>query len=424
MAAGELVIIGAGPAGLSLSSAYAGPSRILERSGEVGGLCRSIEFGGGVFDIGGHSFHSPHPEVTAKVEALMRGRWTRQRREARVFFGGQLIAYPFQDHIDQIADPAIAAECRRDQPPPGAPMTADNFEDWIVERFGAGLARHFMLPYNRKLWARDLRRMSCDWVGERVAGAAADAPGPAPKRRPLTAEALVAYPADGGFGEIYRAMARQCGPIEFGRDIRRIDPKAKVAHAADGAAWAWERLVSTMPLPALLRAVDGCPAGLIAEADLLEYVSLKVLLVLVARPLADQPQRVYVADAAVPTHKIAFNHASSPALRGRPVHAVMCEIAHAPEKPLASEPELERATLDWLAQAGLIAARADVAETRWIDVEHGYPVYTHARPAIVQRIRAWLEPQAIHTIGRFGAWDYVNSDACIHQGMALAQRLG
>ena len=58
-----------------------------------------------------------------------------------------------------------------------------------------------------------------------------------------------------------------------------------------------------------------------------------------------------------------------------------------------------------------------------MNLDYGYPVYTHERQAIVARIRAWLEPLGIHTIGRFGAWEYVNSDACIQQGMALAKRL-
>jgi protoporphyrinogen oxidase len=102
----------------------------------------------------------------------------------------------------------------------------------------------------------------------------------------------------------------------------------------------------------------------------------------------------------------------------------MCEIAHSPEKPIASDAELEKATLDWLADTGLISARGDVAETRIIDVEHGYPVYTHERGAIVERIRAWLAPLGISTIGRFGAWEYVNSDACIWQGTRLASELG
>lgn len=425
MAAGELIIIGAGPAGLALAHGYAGPSRILERGDDVGGLCRSIEFGGGVFDVGGHSFHSPDPEVLGLVERLMAGRWHAQRRDARVAFMGELIDYPFQQHFHQLSRPEVVAECLESRPAPGAAESADNFEDWIVARFGAGVARRFMLPYNRKLWARDLRRMSCEWVGERIAGNAPDAASmTGPTRRPLQAASQVGYPADGGFGGIFQAMAEGCGPIELGQHIVAIDPRERTVRAASGAAWSWDRLVSTMPLPALLRAVRDCPAALIADADRLEYVSLKVLLVLVAGPVGGAPHRVYVADADAPPHKVAFNHTASPTLRARPVQAIMCEIAHSPEKPAASDNDLEAATLDWLTDTGLIAARGDVIETRMIDVEHGYPVYTHGRGAIVQRIRAWLEPLGISTIGRFGAWEYVNSDACIRQGLDLAARLG
>ena len=101
----------------------------------------------------------------------------------------------------------------------------------------------------------------------------------------------------------------------------------------------------------------------------------------------------------------------------------MCEIAHSPEKPLAADEELERTTIDWLADTGLIGAAGDVAETRFVEVEYGYPVYTHDRPAILERVRAYLAPLGISTIGRFGGWDYVNSDACIWQGMQLARAL-
>lgn len=417
----DVLIVGAGPTGLALSHAYPGGARILEASDEVGGLCRSITFGGGVFDIGGHSFHSPHPEVMSLVEGLMAGRWNAQRRDARVFFSGELIAYPFQQHFGQLSDVAIVEACRRSPGDMAAAAAAGDFETWIGARFGEGVARHFMLPYNRKIWARDLKRMSCEWVQERIAGA--ETPSNEARRQPLQSQSQIGYPAEGGFGAIFEALAARCGPIEMGQAVCAIEPVAKVARTASGQTWAYDRLVSTMPLPVLLRMVEGCPAALIADADRLELVSLKVLLILVAAPLGDQPQRVYVADPAIPPHKVAFNHTSSPSLRARPVHAIMCEISYSPEKPAQSDEALTAATVDWLADAGLIGSTAEVAETRVLDVRLGYPVYTHDRPAILERIRAWLAPLDIHTIGRFGGWDYVNSDACIWQGRQLAAQL-
>lgn len=424
MARDGLLIVGAGPAGLALASKYPGAARILEAADEVGGLCRSIEFGDGVFDLGGHSFHTPYAEVSQFVERLMGGRWHSQRRDARVSMNGELIDYPFQTHFMQLSNAALVAECREYLPPSGRPSTASDFEEWIVERFGAGIARHFMLPYNRKLWARDLKRIACDWVGERIAETYSKGAQTAERgRQPLQSDSWVSYPADGGFVEIYRAMANLCGPIELSSEVCEIDPINKIARTGDGRTWPWTRLASTMPLPGLVRALDGCPADLIADVDRLEFVSLKVLLILIGAPLAAQPQRIYLPDPAVPPHKVAFNHTSSPALRSRPAHAIMGEISYSEEKPARSDADLQSATLDWLIDSRLVRSAADVAEFRVEDIRFAYPVYTHDRPAILARIRAYLEPFGIYSFGRFGGWDYVNSDACIWQGWNLASRL-
>src|SRR5262249_50897599 len=141
----------------------------------------------------------------------------------------------------------------------GAPR---NFEEWIVRRFGGGIAKHFMLPYNRKLWARNLARLSCDWVAERVAAPRAE-PAGADRRPPLQADTIVGYPARGGFGEIYRKLAERVRTLHTRRTVVRIDPVGRVAQTDDGATFRWQRLVSTMPLPRLLGLAEGVPRALV-----------------------------------------------------------------------------------------------------------------------------------------------------------------
>lgn len=415
-----LVIVGAGPGGLSLARHYPGECVVLERTREVGGLSRSVEIGGGMFDIGGHSFHTPHEAVRDFVRGLMDDNWSSQQRDARVWFDGQLIPYPFQMHFASLGDSPVVEECRAGVPQ--ATENAGNFEEWIVARFGEGVARHFMLPYNRKLWARDLKRMSREWVGERVAAAEDKAQGGPPARKPLQPDSRIGYPMEGGFGAIFERMAEGV-PIDFGCEVTEINPEARTVTSADGRERAWSRLASTMPVPLLLRAVRGTPPALIAAADRLETVALRVLMILVGDSLPGAPQRVYVSDPSIPPHKIAFNHTSSDALRRRPVHAIMCEIAHSETKPLSDEAEIEAATIGWLRESGLIPPHAAILRVVHCDVPYGYPVYTHERPAIMAAIRTYLEPLGIHTFGRFGGWDYANSDECIRQGMELARRL-
>ena len=44
----------------------------------------------------------------------------------------------------------------------------ENFEEFIYKVWGAGIAKHFAIPYNRKLWAVPLTEMETSWLGGRV----------------------------------------------------------------------------------------------------------------------------------------------------------------------------------------------------------------------------------------------------------------
>jgi protoporphyrinogen oxidase len=423
----DTLVLGAGPAGLAFAHRYGPGAIVLEKTRDVGGLSRSIEIDDGVFDIGGHSFHTPHAEVLALVRSLMKGALHEQPRDARVWVNGELIPYPFQRHFDLLHDARIVAECRGHVVDAKAVAQSADFEEWIARRFGEGVAKNFMLPYNRKLWACDLHELSCDWVVERVATDAATERGASdaakPARRPLAEESRVAYPAQGGFGAIFVALADRCERIELGQEVVQIDPANRTARTAEGRVWPWDRIVSTIPLPLLLAAIEDCPRDLIELASRLRAVSLKILLILASLRDTSVPQRIYVANPGIAPHKIAFNHTSSPSLSTRPHHAIMCEVSYSPDKPAKPDDELLRETVEWLVANRFVDSPADVVAQRVIDVRYGYPAPTHAKAAIVAEIAGALERYGIHTIGRFGGWHYANSDECMRQGLELGDRL-
>jgi protoporphyrinogen oxidase len=425
MSAGTLVL-GAGPAGLAFAHKYGRGAVVLEKSREVGGLSRSIEIEDGVFDIGGHSFHTPHHNVLALVRGLMKEGWHEQPRDARVWVSGQLIPYPFQRHYEMLDDQTIVEECRGHVLDSNSVAGSGHFEEWIYRRFGNGVAENFMLPYNRKLWACDLKDMDCEWVIERVvtdSGGNRGTPAAHPARRPLQSDSQVAYPAKGGFGAIFVALAAQCDHIEFGEEVVQIDPAKRTVHTAAGRVWPWEKMVSTIPLPLLLGCIKDCPDHVVELGSMLRAVSLKVLLVLARLRDERVPQRIYIADPAIPPHKVAFNHTSSPNLSERRNHAITCEVSYSPGKPAKSDAELMNVTVDWLVANRFIESSSAVAAGRVVDVRYGYPVPTHAKQAILKQISRYLEQQGIYSIGRFGSWSYANSDECIHQGLELADRL-
>lgn len=101
----------------------------------------------------------------------------------------------------------------------------------------------------------------------------------------------------------------------------------------------------------------------------------------------------------------------------------MAEISHSPTKPKLPPDVAEVDTVAALVHAGVLPSAEVVAEVRHLDIRHAYPVYTHERPAILERVRRHLATFDIHTAGRFGEWEYINSDECLRKGRDLGLRL-
>jgi len=424
----RVIVIGAGPAGLAFSATYKGNVTILEGELEIGGLCRSLHNDGAVFDLGGHSFHTPHRDVLQFVESIIGESLYSQQRDARIHFGGQLIPYPFQRSFHLIHDASVVDECDtglRKVKSESSSAQPENLKQFFESRFGEGICKHFMLPYNMKLWGCDLATIECKWTSERVAAPS----GQTEKfsetdgvRKPLQSDTVIRYPQEGGFEEIFKAIARRVDDIRLNCRVVAIDTEKRELETSDGQIFGWDRIVSTMPIDKLVKIVRGLPKDICSLADRLEYLSLHVSLLTTSQPLTDVPQRIYVHDSDVYVHKIAFNHTSSPSLHKKKHHAIMGEASYSAHKSLDHE-AVDQNLVAFLTKLGFLNGHDDVRDISHIKVEYGYPIQTIGTSETVNAIVKSLESLRIFSIGRFGLWKYVNSDACILMGRDLAERM-
>ncbi|HEY0726291.1 MAG TPA: FAD-dependent oxidoreductase [Pyrinomonadaceae bacterium] len=424
MKSAPVLVIGGGPAGIAAAIALGSDGLLLEGAQTLGGLSMSLSFGGAVFDLGGHSFHTPHPQIREMVfEALD---MFEQERVARCYHQGEWIPYPFQKHFGKLSCTETVSACAQGMAAVDAEIQPAHFEQHLVARFGDGLARHFMLPYNRKLWGDDLTRMETAWTSERIpspAGGSDQFREIGGVRSPLQDTTRVAYPAHGGFSEIYRALAERVKAIELGVEVVRIDPQQQVVHARNGDAYRFERLISTLPLPRLMTSVHGAPPEIVSAVTQLEAIGLDLVLVAVAEPLRTTTQRIYSAEVQIPAHKIVINHNSSDWLRSLPAHGIVAEVSCAQAYGQSGR-TLERSVVDDLVKMGIVRDPSLVKEVRQLHISHAYPVPTHQRPQIVQKAKEWLAAQQIYTVGRFGEWSYINSDEALHRGLQLGRACG
>src|SRR5690606_39135153 len=172
---GDVVIIGAGPAGLTASyelGKRGATATVLEADEVVGGISRSVERDGYRFDIGGHRFFTKVPEVEALWhEILPDEEFLLRPRLSRIYYNGKYYDYPIKPMNALLnLGPVEAVKCVlsylavKVRPP----KSQDTLEDYIVANYGRRLFEHFFEVYNQKVWGVPASAISADWGAQRI----------------------------------------------------------------------------------------------------------------------------------------------------------------------------------------------------------------------------------------------------------------
>ncbi|HZQ63263.1 MAG TPA: FAD-dependent oxidoreductase [Casimicrobiaceae bacterium] len=481
----ECVILGAGPTGLSAAYHYGAQSLLLERNGRVGGWCRSLSDKGFTFDYAGHIMFSNDPYVLDLYRILLGDNVHWQDREAWVYSKGAFTRYPFQgslyglppqvlkecligaiearfgplkgapgsggaagseaspnaatalklkpalacdpkDAVDCCADGVAELPSSRRMAEAAAPQPPRNFEEFIYRVWGAGVAKHFAIPYNRKLWTVPLSEMETSWLGGRVPLPDLEemiegALSPAPK--PMGPNARFGYPLRGGFQAMmdgFLPLLR--GELELNAEVTAVSPSTRTVTLADGRSFEYDVLISTLPLPELIRAIgDEAPVEIRNAARELKHVSVRCVNLGVGRSHLTEKHWIYYPEDTV-FHRIFVQGNASPYCNPPGGFGLTCEITYSPTKPLPCDGEaLIQRCIDDCRRVGIMRPDDPVITANQVDMKYAYVIYDHMRTHHVQRIRTWLEQRQILLAGRYSEWEYYNSDHAFLAGKKAAE---
>jgi UDP-galactopyranose mutase len=311
---------------------------------------------------------------------------------------------------------------------PGADGKFANFEDFIHGVWGRGVAKHFAIPYNRKLWAVPLREMETSWLGGRV-------PMPdleemidgalRPVAKPQGPNARFGYPLRGGFQALMNGFLPQIrGEVKLNARVARIVPSKHLLVLADGTTIGYEKLVSTMPLPKLIAMLgDDVPSRVRKAAEQLRHVSVRCVNLGIGRENITDKHWIYYPEDSV-FHRIFVQGNASPHNNPPGGFGLTCEITYSSYKPLPCDGDalIDRCIADCI-KVGIIREDDRVLVRNQVDMPYAYVVYDHARAESVELIRHWLRARDIELAGRYSEWEYYNSDHAFLAGKKVAERI-
>jgi protoporphyrinogen oxidase len=438
----RFIIVGAGPTGLGaawrLHELGHEDWLVVDGAHEAGGLARSFVDGKGfTWDIGGHVQFSHYEYFDRLMDSLLGpDGWNYHQRESWIWMCDRFIPYPLQNNLHRLPAEDLN-HCLQglvdivNQVPK---QTAVTFRDWILSKFGNGIADVFMLPYNFKVWAHDPSLMNATWVGDRVA--------PTDLRKVLKnlvyqtddggwgPNNTFRFPKRGGTGAIWKACAARLPAKRqaYNNAVASIDLQKRTLVLSNGSTFSYDTLISTIPLVELVKLSGRSDLDPIARQGLLSSSSNIVGLGINGQPPESLRKKnwIYFPESNCPFYRVTVfsNYAEANVPAPGSTWSLMCEVSESDHR-VVNQQSLIESVVEGAVATGLVKDAGQVL-SRWsYRAEYGYPVPGLQRDATLAQLLPEFEQFGVYSRGRFGLWKYEvsNQDHSFMQGVEIIERI-
>jgi protoporphyrinogen oxidase len=300
------------------------------------------------------------------------------------------IDYPFESHIYQLPEEEQAAAldsiakagCVTGTPEPS------RFSDWIRWKLGDRIAEVYMLPYNRKIWSANLDDLGAYWLHKLPDVSYEQTLQSCREKKPagtVPAHEAFLYPRAFGYGEVWRRMGEKLGDrLCLNTKVTSVDVETRTVNDK----FRGKRIINTIPWP-LWWELAALPGDVAEAAGRLRYTSIDVDYV--SRNEASDAHWIYIPDEDVPHHRLLCRNNFIAGARG----------GWTETNSVRSGPPGE-----WRHHNAF-----------------AYPLNTIAKPDEIELVLTWARSQEIYGLGRWGEWEYMNSDVAVAHALDLAGEL-
>ncbi|MFM2300395.1 MAG: hypothetical protein RLZZ84_131 [Pseudomonadota bacterium] len=452
----DVVIIGAGPAGLTagylLTKAGLSVALIEKDPHYVGGISRTVEHEGYRFDIGGHRFFSKSQQVVDLWNEILPDDFIQRPRMSRIYYEGKFYSYPLRAfealwNLGILRSTLCMISFAAAKAFPNKRVRS--FEDWTVNQFGRKLYSIFFKTYTEKVWGMPCDEMSADWAAQRIKGlslwgAVVDGlkrslgfnKAPNDGMQTKTLLETFRYPRLGP-GMMWDAardkiVASGKGMVLMGHALKQLADdgaggwRLTASHAGGETVIRARHAISSAPLRELAARLHPLPATSLNAKELRYRDFLTVALKIRSDDLFPD-NWIYIHDSKVKVGRIQNFRSWSPEMV--PDESVACVgleyfcFEGDGLWSMADADLIDLATRE-LAILGLVSAE-QVIGGAVVRQEKAYPVYDEDYATHVAALRTELEAAhpTLHMVGRNGMHRYNNQDHAMMTAMLTAANI-
>ena len=439
MGQNSTLILGSGIAGISAGYHLQkqGDSVVIyERDNDWGGLCGNFTIDGFRFDRFVHFTFAPddyiknifeessptypHPPVSYNY---WQGYWLKHPAQ------NNLHPLPVEEKVKIIED--FVNRPQKDV------SHIENYEEWLRVQYGNYFAENFPFKYTRKYWGVEPEELETKWVGNRLHVS----PLSEVLRGSYEEQAenfyytkFMKYPKKGGFRSILN-KCREGLDIRFNKEVVRINPNEKTIYFKDGTKTAYTRLISSLPLPEIVKMIENTPQKIKDAGANLMHTSGYMVSLGFKRPDIAKHLWFYIYDEDILPARVYSPSLKSPDNVPEGCSSLQAEIFFAnsmAQQASAISPapcgrglgggvitmppeEILEKTIENLILMGIFKEEdlivKDIRFEKYANVIFEKDIYKNR-----QIVLEYLRTKGIESIGRFGKWEYMWTHQAFEDG--------
>lgn len=428
----NIVVLGTGMAGFGAAhrlSAEGVTPVMFDKNGYYGGHTTSFRYESNfIFDVGPHISFTKDQRIQELLADNVDQQFETVQIELNNYWRGYWPRHPVQLHLHGLPEDVVIkviADFVAERQRPERPL--NNYADWLLASFGSAFATLFPMQYTRKYHLTTAENMSLDWLGPRIyrpsleevlRGAISQSP---PQRHYIT---HFRYPSYGGFASYLKKFA-PLGRIKLNHELASINPRARQLRFANGVVARYDALISSVPLPDLIRMIQGAPPDVVDAASRLACSTCVLVNIGVNREDLSNAHMTYFYDEDICFTRLCFPHMLSPNNVPNGTGSIQAEVYFSDKyKPLTGAPDdwIEPVIRD-LQRCGVLREDDQILIRRAMLLRYANIIFDLDRAAALKTVHGYLDDVGVAYCGRYGDWGYMWTDESFKSGEAAAEKV-
>lgn len=299
----------------------------------------------------------------------------------------------------------------------------ENYEEWLKVQYGDYFAENFPFKYTRKYWGIEPKELETKWIGQRMY---------TPDIKQVLRGAfetqdecfyyakVMKYPKNGGFRSILN-KSRAGLDIRFNKEVVEINPDEKFVRFKDGTQTGYTRLISTLPLPEIVKMISNCPQEVLNYADELHNTCGYMVSLGFNKPDIAKHLWFYIYDEDILAARVYSPSLKSPDNVPYGCSSLQAEIFFDCKAKIPNKEVVLQNTIEKLISMGLFKKEElivkDIRFEKYANITFDKDIYTNR-----DFVLYYLKKIGVESIGRFGRWEYMWTHQAYADGMTVANK--